>query len=106
MGKDAKMRIYISGKVSGIDIKYARQNFEHVGNDLRRKCPDATIINPLKLVPFLGIKIWICYMLRDLYEQSKCQRTVFLWNWKDSKGAVIEYFFAKFVFKHDIEFYD
>lgn len=96
-----KEKCYISGKISGINFLEANQNFKfaqyHIESDY-----NLTTLNPFCIKPFLGLKIWICYMIADIWQQRKCTHTAFQKNWLDSKGAVIEYFFAKFVFKHKI----
>lgn len=97
-------RIYISGKISGLDILQAKCNFAMA-------CVYVIIVhnadfveNPFKIKPFLGIKCWLCYMINDIRRQRKCTHSAFQSNWLESRGAVIEYFFAKFIFKHKIVF--
>ena len=95
------MKIYISGKISGLEKTEYEMNFEKAEFDIFYKYFDYSkiIINPLDLKPFLGIKNWWCYMITDLYNLRKCTHIAMQNNWTDSKGAVIEYFFAKFIFK-------
>ena len=99
--KKERTRVYISGQITGLDIKIAFQNFDKIQWDyfwnLGLFC-----INPFNLKPFLGIKCWLCYMITDLYHLRKCTHIALQSNWNNSRGAVIEYFFAKFIFKHQI----
>lgn len=95
-------RVYVSGKISGIKLEYAKQNFQFACKEVVKFHEADFVVNPFDIQPFLGIKHWICYMINDIRKQRKCTHTAFMWNWKDSKGAVIEYFCAKFIFKHQI----
>jgi len=95
------MKIYISGKISGLSEKEYSKKFRDAKRFINREydTPWDITINPLDLKPFLGIKSWLCYMITDLYHLRKCSHIAMQKNWTDSKGAVIEYFFAKFIFK-------
>ena len=97
-------RIYISGKISGLHPEDARQNFQFAERELRTYHQTNNIINPFSIRPFLGIKCWLFYMISDIREQSTCTHSAFMYNWLESRGAVIEYFFARFIFKHHIIF--
>ena len=97
-------RIYISGKISGLHPEHARQNFQFAERELRTYHQTNNIINPFSIRPFLGIKSWLFYMISDIREQSTCTHSAFMYNWLESRGAVIEYFFARFIFKHHIIF--
>ena len=102
------MKIYISGKISGL------KKFEYESNFYRaeRMCYWLKqfegkrylmkIISPLKIKPLFGIKRWTFYMISDLIALSKCTHIAMQQNWTDSRGAVIEYFFAKFIFKLEV----
>lgn len=97
-------KIYISGKISGIRMEWARQNFDFACKTVKRFYGATEVVNPLDIKPFLGIKRWLFHMISDIWEQRKCTHSAFQVNWKDSMGAVIEYFFAKFIFKQGIIF--
>ena len=96
--------IYLSGKISGLHPEDARQNFLFAERELRTYHQTDNIINPFRIRPFLGIKSWLFYMISDIREQSTCTHSAFMYNWLESRGAVIEYFFARFIFKHHIIF--
>lgn len=92
------MKIYLSGKISGLTEKEYIQNFEDAKWQVWKQVSDLymkDVINPLELKPFLGIKMYWCYMATDLYYLSKCDAIALQKNYKDSRGAIIELAFAK-----------
>jgi hypothetical protein len=100
------IKIYISGKISGLSESQYRLNFRRAIWQLEMmfEHQNYAIINPLNIHPLFGIKKWFFYMIKDLRAQKKCTYSAFQNNWKESRGAVIEYYFAKFIFKHEIIF--
>ena len=95
-------RIYLAGKISGLYIEKTRQNFMFAERELRTYHTPNEVVNPFNIRPFLGIRSWICYMITDIRELSTCTHAAFMFNWRESRGAVIEYFFARFIFKQEI----
>lgn len=99
-----KKRVYLSGKISGLDEStystlFVRAQVEvNISHGFRVN----EIINPVRIKPLFGIKRWFFYMVKDLYILSHCTHIAMLPNWTDSRGACIEHFFAKFVFKIDV----
>lgn len=92
--------VYISGQITGLtEIEY-KQNFAIAESMIA--CKYLHTVNPIRIKPFLGIKSWICYMINDIRELRKCTHIALMSNWKESKGACIEYFFGKFIFKLQI----
>ena len=112
MGKTEKVRIkkvirygtssltfYLSGKITGLPENEARCNFDdsHIKLFLSHHyCHGDKIIDPMKLIPFLGIKAWVFYMITDIAALIKSDAVVFQPNWINSKGAKIEMWFAIF----------
>jgi len=97
------MKIYISGKISGLPANEFANNFNKARLFLRDNYDwGCEIINPLDINPFLGVKSWFCYMTSDLLALRKCTHIALQKNWVDSKGACVEYFFAKFIFKLEV----
>ena len=106
------MKIYLSGKISGLTEAEYKENFKNaalrVYLNFDRNVHNIEglmwrdIINPTKVKPLFGIYYWFFHMVADIYAQSKCTHSAFQKNWVDSRGAVIEYFFAKFIFKQQI----
>jgi hypothetical protein len=97
-------KFYVSGRISGIPLPIAKMNFELSCKEVRKYHNAGVVVNPFNIKPFLGIKRWLFYMIADIYRQSKCTHTAFRPDWKESRGAVIEYFFAKFIFKQIVVF--
>lgn len=129
-------RIYISGKISGLDERQYKENFYYATVDIIKNSPHftkgSTIINPLCLRPFLGWcektetifsvkdgktletkkkhwsefykENWINFMITDLYHLRKCTHIAMQKNWIDSKGAWLEYGYAKFILKIPVIF--
>lgn len=121
-------RFYVSGKISGIKLEDAKQNFLFACKTVIKYHGADFVINPFDIKPIFGFRKrtrtiisaegvkhkhhwsefykekWILFMIPDILAQRKCTHSAFQQNWKDSKGAVIEYFFAKFIFKQGIVF--
>lgn len=122
------MKIYISGKISGLE----KEEYEFLFRMAIKRAIQETdcglddIINPLDLKPFLGnckrtitifnqsgeYKVkhwseiykenWLNYMINDIRALRKCTHIAMQKNWIDSRGAIIEYYAAKFIFKLQI----
>lgn len=93
MDKKTMSRIYISGKITGLDISEAVCLFDFAERELQDKF-NCYLINPLKAVPFDPEKTWEEYMIRDIELLFSCDTIYMLENWKDSKGARIEHAIA------------
>jgi len=85
------MRIYISGKITGLDPKIAKANFDAIEWALRHYGHD--VFNPLQKNPE-GLT-WEQYMVRDIKILLSCDAIYMMNNWQDSKGAVIEHSVAQ-----------
>jgi hypothetical protein len=96
-GKANGMRIYISGRISGLTESEYTENFSNYASKFNWGFN--TIINPLDIRPLFGIKKYWFYMITDLCHLRKCDTIAMQPNWIDSKGAVIEFFVAKFILK-------
>lgn len=81
------MKIYISGKISGIE-KEAPALFESA--ELTIKQFGHEPVNPMKL-NHNHDRSWHSYMKEDLKAMMDCDAVYFLSNWQDSKGAIIEH---------------
>lgn len=80
------MRVYISGKISGLELKEAIQNFSNA--ELLLASAGMTPVNPIKGVD--QEKSWKQHMVRDIELLFSCDAILLLRNWTDSKGARIE----------------
>jgi hypothetical protein len=86
------MKIYISGKISGLDMKDVEHKFNHYETII--SCFGDTAINPLKLTPFLWIKRYWFFMISDLWALAWCDAIYLTYDWALSRGARIEMCFA------------
>lgn len=100
--KETVESVYVSGKIAGLEVSEAINNFKVACEVVQYVHNPIEIVNPFDIPPFLGIKRWLFYMINDIRKQRKCTHSAFMPNWKDSRGAVIEYYCAKFIFKHQI----
>ena len=103
------MKCYLSGKISGLEKREYEMNFEKAEHDLYYKYYElfedfSDIVNPLDIKPLFGIKRWLFFMAADLWELRKCTHIAMQPNWIESKGAVIEYFYAKYILKLKVIF--
>lgn len=96
------MKIYLSGKISGLPFDEFMENFEK--EEISWSFGFNKVINPTKIKPLFGIKYWFFHMVADIWYQRTCTHTAFQKNWTDSFGSVIEYIFAKWIFKQQIIF--
>ncbi|MDO4728392.1 MAG: DUF4406 domain-containing protein [Bacteroidota bacterium] len=81
------MKIYISGKISGLDIEQAQKNFDNAEQLI--SAIGLTPVNPLKN----GLTLphsWEQHLLKDIENLMDCDGILMLENWLDSKGARIE----------------
>jgi hypothetical protein len=86
------MKIYISGKISGLSIEEYTANFNNTEKYLENLYSrfNVKIVNPLNINPFLGIKTWHGYMINDVRALLKCDAIYIMDNWSESRGAKIE----------------
>lgn len=79
------MKIYIAGKITG-DPNY-REKFEKVASSLREH--GFSVMNPACLSDDKEFS-WDDYMAITSTMQERCEATVLLPDWQDSKGATME----------------
>ena len=86
-----KLKIYISGPISGLPYEEVERHFERAKRDLAKA--DFEPISPLEngLLPEAS---WEAHMQRDLEILSTCDGIYLLRGWEKSKGAKIEVSFA------------
>lgn len=85
--------VYISGQITGLELKEAKANFDKAEALLLEK--GFTPVNPMKINPPMSAKNWKEYMRDDIVQLFDCDAIFLLDNWQDSKGARIEHFIAK-----------
>lgn len=84
------MKIYISGKITG--TKDYIKRFERAEKTLS----NYIVINPAKVNAQLPIETtWEEYMKMSMCMLEMCNAIYMLKDWEDSKGARLEYEFAK-----------
>lgn len=86
------MKIYISGKITGLPEAVFKNNFENA--EMGLTFLKFTPVNPVNL-PDNHDKTWKSYMSVDLKALKECD-AIFMMNcWQDSRGAKVEHWFAK-----------
>jgi len=85
------MVVYISGKVSGLDIEVSKKSFQEAENKMIEL--GYKVINPLKL-PNDHDKTWESYMRVCITYLTKCDAIYMLDGWENSKGSNLEYYLA------------
>jgi hypothetical protein len=87
------MKLYISGKITGLPIEEAKASFKSAVSEVESLGYEA--INPMVEVPFNEEFKWVDYMLPNIAILLRKGDGVFmLKNWEDSKGARIEHYIA------------
>lgn len=87
------MKIYVSGKITGMDRLKAAEKFCKAETELMRR--GYTVINPLMVNMALPkATTHEEYMAMSLLMLSMCDTIYMLDNWKDSPGAREEYDYA------------
>lgn len=82
------MKIYISGQITGLPFDEVERNFDEAEQRLKEE--GFTVVNPLNN----GLTVnhgWIEHMKADLKLLLECDTIYLLKNWKQSRGAAIEY---------------
>ena len=91
--KKQNYRIYISGRITGLDYKEAFDKFEQAEKELTAKGYE--VVNPMKLVPFNKDWSWFDYLSADIKLMENCAHIYMLSNWRESGGASVEHEAAK-----------
>ena len=87
------MKTYISGKITGLELSEAFDNFKNAENHLNSNGHNA--INVMEIFRNIPNWTWKDYMIADIKELLECESIFMLSNWRDSKGATIENSVAK-----------
>lgn len=89
-----KRKIYISGKITGLDLLLAKKLFDEAEEMLLKWGYDE-VINPMKLDHSKHDQTWESFMLVDLKALMDCDDIYMLDNWETSRGAKLEYHLAE-----------
>lgn len=90
-----RIKVFISGKVSGIEYYVAYQTFANADRQLSSM--GYQVINPMKICRKNWS--WVRCMIKCLWALYFCNKIYQLPNWEESRGARIEYRWAKFLRK-------
>lgn len=82
-------KIYIAGKITGLDLNEARKAFADAEAFLREVAPKCAIVNPMTL-PHQHDHSYESYMQECLEELKQCQVVYVLNGWSGSKGVLTE----------------
>lgn len=85
-------KIYISGKITGLDYETALSIFNEAEEFL--KLAGYEVVNPMT-IEHNHDKTWESYMKVDLIEMLKCDAVYMLKGWYTSKGARMEFDIAE-----------
>ena len=87
------MKIYISGKISELQIREVVKKFKRAKEFLILKGYDP--ISPIDITTIEENKDWTDYMVEDIAALMRCESIYMLKDWGQSKGARLEYQIAK-----------
>lgn len=85
------MKVYISGKISGLDFEEVKKRFLEAEEFLESLGIQA--VNPLKN----GLSVddaWIKHLCRDIELLHECSHIYMMDGWQESTGSCVEYDFA------------
>jgi hypothetical protein len=89
-----KSKIYISGKITGLDLQEAENLFNEAETMLLKR-EYCEVVNPMKLDHSKHDQTWESFMMVDLKALIDCDGIYMLENWESSKGARIEHQLAE-----------
>ena len=81
-------KVYISGKISGLEYADAFASFEKGENYINSQT-NYTAVNPMKL-EHIHDQSWESFMLEDIKALFTCDAIYMLKSWEQSRGAKIE----------------
>jgi len=84
----SEMKIYISGKISGLDLDQAEEYFELYENQIIEIGHEP--VNPMKVHANKICPEWLDYMRADIKALMDCDAVYAMPNWRQSIGARIE----------------
>lgn len=85
------MKIYISGKVTGLPYDQAVDKFAKAQAMLMQRYPTAIIENPIAITGHMDqSEPWEAFMRLCLMELTKCTHIYMLPCWRNSAGAKVE----------------
>lgn len=99
------MKIYISGKITGLDLRTAELLFRDAETEIKQTYQYTEIVNPLELAKELELKRignldlfpaldYYHYLANSIIHLFDCDMIYQIENWQDSPGAMLEYYIA------------
>ena len=85
------MKVYISGKISGLDFEIVKTKFTEAEDFLTEL--GIEVVNPLKN-GLCKDDTWINHLCKDIELLHACDAIYMMKGWNDSMGACVEYDFA------------
>lgn len=82
------MKVYISGKISGLPLNEVKEKFEKAEEWLEEIC--CAPVNPLKKAGFNPDASWENHMIEGIRLLFDCDAIYMLDDWLNSRGAIIE----------------
>lgn len=89
-----KKKIYISGKISGLDEEVAKSTFL-TAEIMIAEQGHWEPVNPMKYDPPVPNPTWADYMRNDIKLIMDCHAMYMLDNWQESEGAKLEHHIAQ-----------
>lgn len=91
----AQLKMYISGKITGLPISEAKAKFREAEIMLRKI--GVNPVNPFTVCEEIESPgtTWAEYMVKDIEALLDCEAIFMLKNWGESKGARVEYAIAQ-----------
>jgi hypothetical protein len=86
--KEEMKKIYISGKITGIELQKAQEKFSRYESSLKVMGFDP--VNPMTISPFKVDKTWEEYMKDCIRALCECEIIGMMPCWTSSRGARIE----------------
>jgi len=88
------MKIYISGKITGLEIADAEKKFADAAEKVAQISSEHVPVNPMAINLISPEKTWKDYMRADIDALFDCDAILMLPCWIDSKGAKLEHIIA------------
>lgn len=87
------MKIYLSGKITGLPLEEAISNFEKAEKQLAAE--GYKPVNPMQKETVPDPETWEGHMVADIKLLFECDAIFLLSNWTNSRGAMIEKYIAE-----------